>query len=94
MRGLPGMSFNIQTFYKEYKQLASLFIDKDITFGVMNVNLNEVFFKEITQLPEILLFKKEDKEHPVRLEVKHTFDHLMLFLKNILGEKFVDLNEL
>jgi hypothetical protein len=94
MRGLPGICFNIQTFYKEYKQLASLFIDKDITFGVMNVNLNEVSFKELTQLPEILLFKKDDKEHPVRLEVTHNFDHLMLFLKNNLGEKFVDLNEL
>ncbi len=60
----------------------------------MNINLNEVSFKEVTQFPEILLFKKDDKQHPIRLEVSHNFDHLMLFLKDNLGEKMVDPNEL
>jgi hypothetical protein len=51
-------------------------------------------FKETTQLPEVLLFKKEDKQHPIRLNVNHSFDHLMLFFKNNLGTQYSDPNEL
>jgi hypothetical protein len=84
----------MQNFYKEYKQIAALLVEKDVTFGVLNANLNEVPFKKVAQLPDLLLFKKDSKEAAIRLEVSHSFDHLMLFLKNNLGGSYANPDEL
>lgn len=40
-----------KTFYREYKQIASLLIEKDVTFGLLNANENEVPVTSVTQLP-------------------------------------------
>jgi hypothetical protein len=48
----------------------------------------------VTQLPELLLYRKDDKAHPIRMNVAHSFDHLMLFFKNQLGDAYSDPNEL
>jgi hypothetical protein len=47
-----------QTFYKEYKQVASLLLNKDITFGLLDANLNEVPLQHVKQLPDLLLYRK------------------------------------
>lgn len=94
MLGLRGTLPPRQNFYKEYKQIASLLVDKDVTFGVLDASLNEVAFGEVTQLPEVLLFRKGEKGSPVRMNVNHSFDHLMLFFKNNLGTQYSDPNEL
>ncbi len=47
--------------------MASLLKDKDVTFGFINVNKNEVTIQQVSRLPELLLFKKDDKANPIRL---------------------------
>ena len=69
--------------------MASLFIDKDVTFGLLNVYENEVQIEQVTTLPEILLYKKDDTLNPIRMEVNHSFDHLINLIKENLGKNFM-----
>lgn len=78
----------IQNFYKEYKQIASLLREKDVTFGFINVNKNQIDIQEVSRLPELLLFKKDDKNNPKRLEVSHIFNHLRNFIRDNLGSSY------
>lgn len=64
MRSTPLLT---ETFYKDFKQIASLLKEKDVTFGLLNANKNQIDIEEVSRLPELLLFKKEDKGNPIRL---------------------------
>lgn len=91
---MRGTSSATKTFYKDFKQIASLLKDKDVTFGFLNVNKNEVGLQQVSRLPELLLFRKEDKTSPIRLEVTHIFDHLRNFIRKHLGDSYADPDEL
>jgi len=52
------MLFPTYNFYKEYKQVASLLLNKDITFGLLDANKNEVPLQNVKQLPDVLLYRK------------------------------------
>lgn len=57
-----------------------------MTFGFFDVNRNQVDLQEITNLPEILLYKKDNKENPIRMPINHNFQHLRGFIKDNLGD--------
>ena len=65
-----------------------------MTFGYLNANANEVMLQEVTQLPDILLYLKEDKGNPIRLTIPHSFDHFRNFIRDNLGSAYSDPDEL
>ena len=50
--------------------------------------------QEMTQLPEILLYKRDQKDKPIRLEINHSFDHFRNFIRDNLGSSYSDPDEL
>ena len=61
-----------------------------MTFGYLNVNKNEISLQKVVQMPDLFLFKKDNKTNPVRLEIPLSFDHLRNFIRDELGNEYYD----
>lgn len=65
-------------------------MEKDVTFGYLEANRNEIYLQQTVQLPDLFLFKKDDKQNPIRLDISHSFAHLRNFLRDNLGTAYSD----
>lgn len=65
-----------------------------MTFGYLDANKNQVDIQKTTQMPDLILFKKDNKENPIRLDIPMSFDHLRNFIRDNLGQEYYDPNEL
>jgi hypothetical protein len=63
-------------------------IEKDVTFGYLNAMKNEISIQQTAQLPDLFIYKKDDKANPIRLDIPHSFDHLRNFIRDQLGESY------
>ena len=45
-------------------------------------------------MPDLFIFKKDDKANPRRLDIPMSFDHLRNFIRDTLGQEYYDPDEL
>ena len=45
-------------------------------------------------MPDLFIFKKDNKTNPVRLDIPMSFDHLRNFIRDTLGQEYYDPDEL
>ena len=45
-------------------------------------------------MPDLFIFKKDNKTNPIRLDIPMSFDHLRNFIRDTLGQAYYDPDEL